>query len=145
MTRFTKIGADGAQLDQGATDHVAVLDNEHGLMWAVAYATKKPTTQPKAVAAAAKLDLLGHADWRLPTVEELFALADRTKHDPAIDTDFFPGTKSDWHWSSTPWAGSPGSYAWSVSFLNGYAGYDPHGYGGFVRAVRSVARASAGQ
>ena len=43
------------------------------------------------------------------------------------------------------WAGSPGSYAWNVNFNNGNADNDHHDNNGFVRAVRSVARASAGE
>ncbi len=55
--------------------------------------------------------------WRLPNVKELASLADRSRHDPdpAIDTDAFPGTPSDWFWSSSPYAGDAGN-AWLVSF-----------------------------
>jgi hypothetical protein len=75
-------------------------------------------------------------NWRLPTVDELFALADRTKHNPAIDKNFFPKCKSDWYWTSTPAAYSPADYAWVVSFDNGSAHWARRGYRAYVRAVR---------
>jgi hypothetical protein len=77
----------------------------------------------------------GHADWRLPTVEELFALADRTREDPAIDTDAFPDTKPSWYWSSTITAWNA-ACAWFVSFYDGYASGSGRGLKAFVRAVR---------
>src|SRR5690242_15993661 len=39
----------------------------------------------------------GFDDWRLPTVEELFCLADRSRHSPAIDKDAFHDTP-DYGW-----------------------------------------------
>ncbi len=95
-----------------------------------------------AEATCAALDLGGHTDWRLPTIEELFALADRSKVRPAIDTNAFPDTKSDWYWSSTVHA-SDSSCAWFVSFSFGLANlYHRGDDGAFVRAVRA---SSAGQ
>jgi hypothetical protein len=35
MSRFTKVGADGAKLADDATDWVAVLDNTTALIWTV--------------------------------------------------------------------------------------------------------------
>ena len=56
--------------------------------------------------------------WRLPNLKELGALADKGRNDPAIDTTAFPGTPSEWFWTSTPLEGSPG-YAWGVDFYSG--------------------------
>jgi len=65
MKRFTDNG-DGT-----------VTDTLTGLMWTKAtVATGK--THKQAIAAAKKLDVAGHKDWRMPTVEELFLLADRS-------------------------------------------------------------------
>ena len=50
-----------------------------GLIWSKADVTAKSVTHKKAEAACKKLDLAGHNDWRLPTVEELFLLADRAR------------------------------------------------------------------
>jgi hypothetical protein len=135
MSRFTKVGADGAKLADDATDWVAVLDNTTSLIWTVK--ETKPLTWKKAKAAVEKLDTAGFTDWRLPTVEELFLLADRTKHSPAIDTAFFPDCKSEWYWTGTPAAYSPGVCAWVVYFYHGDAYWCSQDYGSCVRAVRA--------
>jgi hypothetical protein len=64
-----------------------------------------------------------------------FALADRTREDPAIDTDAFPDTKPSWYWSSTITAWNA-ACAWLVTFSYGAAGYDSRYSEAFVRAVR---------
>jgi hypothetical protein len=135
MSRFTKVGADGAKLADDATEWVAVLDNTTAILWTVK--ETKPMAWKKAQAAVDKLDTAGFTDWRLPTVEELFLLADRTKHSPAIDTTFFPDCKSEWYWTSTPAACSPGGYAWLVNFDSGGANWGSRGNGYYVRAVRA--------
>jgi hypothetical protein len=133
--RFVKIDAAGGELPLDATEWEAVLDKTTGLMWSVA--DKKVPNWKKAAAAAKKITAAGFDDWRLPTVEELFLIADRTRTSPAIDTAFFPKCKSDWYWTSTPYASSPGVCAWSVFFGSGYAYWLVHGSYGFVRAVRA--------
>ena len=80
--------------------------------------------------------MAGFTDWRVPTVEELFCLADRTRARPAIDTDFFPDTPNNWFWSSTVDADAPSGYAWIVDFGNGNSSWDGQDGEGFVRAVR---------
>jgi hypothetical protein len=72
--------------------------------------------------------------WRCPTVDELCTLPDRTKCNPAIDTTYFPDTRSDWYWSSSPVVGWP-EHAWGVNFYGGYV-YGLHRGSGFVRPVR---------
>ena len=131
---FTKIGADGSVLPADAAEWEAVLDNRTGLMWSLE--TTKVANYSKCEAAVKKIKAAGFEDWRLPTVDELFGLADRTRVSPAIDTDFFPDTECDWFWSSTPYAESPGDCAWGVYFSYGGALWDGHSSGGFVRAVR---------
>jgi hypothetical protein len=135
VSRFTKIGTDGAKLADDATEWVAVLDNTSSLIWAVE--ETKAMTWKKATAAVKKLSTAGFDDWRLPTVEDLFLLADRSKHQPAINTAFFPNCKSDWYWTSTPAAYSPGVYAWVVNFGSGGARWGSHDGNNLVRAVRA--------
>ncbi len=116
-----------------------VTDTRAGLMWSKATLTPSDVTHHDATKICEDLELAGFNDWRLPTVEELFALADRSKQTPAIDTEAFPDTKSDYYWSSTICAWSS-VYAWVVSFDLGDAGYLDRDYdSGLVRAVRSVA------
>lgn len=59
--------------------------------------------------------------WRLPTMQELFALVDHSRTHPAIDTGRFPDTKVDWYWSGTPcfWDSDA---RWVVFFDYGYVG-----------------------
>jgi len=132
--RFTKIGADGSVLPPEATAWEAVLDNKTGLMWSLE--TKEVSKWQDAEGAAKSIKAAGFEDWQLPTVEQLFPLADRTRVDPAIDTDFFPGCPSDWFWTSTADCESPGVYAWRVGFCNGLSFRGGQFNSGFVRAVR---------
>lgn len=119
-----------------------ITDTRSGLMWSQATLTPECVTHADAVKTCAELDLAGHVDWRLPTVEELFLLADRSRKEPAIDTTAFPDTQSDWYWTSTISAWSS-DYAWIVHFRYGSASAASRGLSlGLVRAVRSV---SAGQ
>ncbi len=135
MDRFVKIGESGALLAGDAEEWVAVLDTKTNLMWA-----SESVAVPNWKAAQkvpGKLSVAGFRDWRMPSVEELFCLADRARVSPAIDTAFFPDTKSDWYWTSTVYAPSPGDCAWSVGFGDGGSGWDDQNNEGFVRAVRA--------
>jgi hypothetical protein len=134
--RFTKLDAKGKDLPADATGHVAVRDNVSGLIWE-AGDTGKQYTHAKAEKHVKGLKLLGEKDWRLPTVEELFLLADRSKRMPAIDTTFFPDCESSWYWTSTPAAWDPAVAAWVVGFLNCSANYSLRDSASSVRAVRS--------
>jgi hypothetical protein len=74
---------------------------------------------------------------RLPEVDELITLVDRSKYNPAINVEIFPDTKSDFYWSATAYAVNP-AYAWFVYFYDGVVGSDYKGYdGSCVRPVRS--------
>lgn len=138
VARFIKIGADGKPLPLEATEWVAVADNRTGLMWAIEpikVKNWKAATEKKIAAQFAESRLAGFDDWRIPSVEELFLLADRTRSVPAIDTEFFPDCPSDWFWTSTPYAPVSG-YAWNVSFGDGNSSGSNRYSHGFVRAVR---------
>lgn len=67
----------------------------------------------------------GHADWRLPTKEELQGVVGQV-----------PDACSDFYWSSTTNQDRPNS-AWSVGFLNGDVRFSGKTYSYAVRAVRS--------
>ncbi len=119
--RFTKLDASGRELSAGATGkHSAVIDTTTGLMWSVESLGDETdadsgVAHDHAVQRCKDLRLLGFEDWRLPTRAELAGLIDDTRHEPAIDTDAFPGVKPRWHWTSTPCAWSSAS-AWYVYF-----------------------------
>ena len=111
-----------------------VTDQMTGLMW---QATEiRPEKWQQALAYCNQLDLGGYSDWRLPTIKELSTLVDESRANPAIDTTFFPGTRSSSYWSSTTFTEHPG-FAWHVRFDNGLeynGGYKGRRY--FIRAVR---------
>jgi len=142
--RFIKVFADGSVDEQSSdrTDHVAVLDRANKLMWSVE-SLGDPDDSDSGVAhdhcneLCRNLRLLDHDDWRQPTRAELASLIDDTRHEPAIDTNFFPRVKPRWHWTSTPAAWSSAS-AWGVHFDDGDV-LDLHrSYYGFALAVRRV-------
>ena len=141
MSIFSKIAADGSTLPVDATEWVAVLDSTTGLLWSAGNLGDKELNWQDAAKACSEFALCGYSDWRMPTVEELFCLADRSRYNPAIDTDFFPSTKSDWYWSSTPGASSPSGFAWGVDFDYGLSGYGGQSYTALVRPVRSASSA----
>lgn len=62
--------------------------------------------------------LCGFNNWRVPTVAELSSIVNKGTFNPAIDTDYFPQTQSNWYWSSSPVANDSGK-AWAVDFING--------------------------
>ena len=133
--KFIKIGADGQQLPQDATKWVAVELPEYGLTFTATSIVDSDVPQEQCEAAAKALTLAGHSDWDLPTIEELSLLVDRSRYEPAINTDFFQDIQNDWYWSKTPAAWSSAS-AWLVYFYDGYVSYLLRGYDGFALAVR---------
>ena len=62
---------------------------------------------------------------------------DYERSEPSINTIEFPSCKSDWYWSATPYASSPGDNAWYVYFYGGVASCTHQSDLGLVRAVRA--------
>jgi hypothetical protein len=139
--RFIKIGENGKALAPSAKAWVAVADTQQMLEWAVVPVKVddwESATEARIAKELKTSKLAGKTGWRIPTVEELFLLADRTRKErPAIDVKFFPDCPSDWFWTSTPYAPSPGDCAWGVLFNDGGALWDDRFNSGFVRAVRA--------
>lgn len=134
MSRFEKI------IPVPPPKHELVRDTTTGLMWAVAFSDS--LDYAGALAYIAKLNAekyLGYDDWRMPTRVELLTLVDDTRYAPAIDTDAFPGTPSEWFWTDTPHAKTQKGFAWIVHFLSGHSGIDHHSDNYRVRAVRGGA------
>jgi len=86
--------------------------------------------------------LCNHHDWRMPTVAELFNLADigiaytNTSDLPTIGATYFPNTPASDFWSGSPHAGYS-DCAWAVGFDGGAAFWDKRGYAYQVRLVRA--------
>jgi len=120
--------------------HLAVIDDDAHLMWEVAGSPDR-LDYNEAYAYVAKLNEekhLGFDDWRLPELRELHGLVDYTRHNPAIDTDHFPGCKSASYWTATAYAPTPGDYAWYVDFDYGVLHASFHRSMAYVRAVRTM-------
>ncbi|MCP4233986.1 MAG: DUF1566 domain-containing protein, partial [Aestuariibacter sp.] len=160
---FTKLDANGNELDVSAVSWSCVRDNVTGLVWEVKtddgglrdknkeYEWGGDTARLNAdfglrsddwnvLIDAANTEnasgLCGYSDWRVPSREELRSIVsyDRTVH--AIDTSFFPNTKDSLYWSSSARAGDS-SGAWGVYFDDGGNYNDTRGDGGHVRLVRA--------
>jgi len=127
LPRFTEL-ADGGE-------HVATYDSETKLTWTAAPLPCGDVTWDQAAAKVKKLRLLGHSDWRLPTVKELISIIDYERFDPAVDPAFFKGPYG-WTWSGTP-AKSPSDCAWSVGLGGGFVYRFHQTYHLQVRAVRA--------
>jgi Protein of unknown function (DUF1566) len=122
------------------TDGV-VIDRITGLMWQRRLADTF-MTQQKAQRQCDDLTLAGHDDWRLPSRIELVTLLDTTRIQPSIDVDAFPGTPSDWFWTSSP-AADDRAAAWYVYFYFGYPKTDEISNSFSVRCVRSTRMVAA--
>ncbi|RJO64183.1 MAG: DUF1566 domain-containing protein [Candidatus Omnitrophota bacterium] len=97
---------------------------------------KAAMTHKEAEKACAALEFYGFKDWRLPTVEELCGMTDRTKYNPCYDTNIFKGKFDDWYWSGDPCAWNKDA-AWCVNSYNGNVyNFDRSGHS-YVRPVRS--------
>ena len=131
---YSKIGSDGRPM--GVPVLAALHDAKSGLMWSAQDVSTKRLTWAEAKKACEEYRGAGFSDWRLPTIDELETLRDRTRHDPAADPEL--GLQSAYYWSSTPLASSPSVVAWGVNFGSGYSLWIYQGGGAFVRAVRSA-------
>ena len=115
-------------------DQNVVTDSRTGLMWQ----RNVPEDRFKLKDAkqyAAELRIGGYSNWRVPTLQELVALVDRTKHEPYIDTEAFPNTPLDWFWTVSPYDSS-NYYVWVVYFGNGDSSSLGVNYPSRVRCVR---------
>ena len=74
-------------------------------------------------------------DWRLPTVEELSSILDRTVLSPACNPIF--NMKPSVYWSSSPYANFSDA-AWFVNFYNGNVGNSYRSNDWWVRLVRTI-------
>ena len=111
-----------------------VTDNVTGLMWQQGD-DDSTRTWCEAVDYCEALHLAGHTDWRLPDEYELQGIVDYGRFGPSIDTTYFPGTNPSDYWSSFTYAYTP-FYALKVDFLDGYVGFRPKIYSGYILCVR---------
>ncbi len=95
-----------------------ITDKASGLMWQKGEGISK--TWASALSYCEGLTLGELSDWRVPTPKELETLVDYSLNNPAIDTNYFTCTCSN-YWSSTTHATHLAS-AWTVNFRDGGIG-----------------------
>lgn len=81
------------------------------------------------------MSLASYSNWRLPNVKKLRSIVDNTCYSPTIDLRVFPGTESNYCWSSSPHAYFS-DYAWGVGFYDGLVSSSSKASTGYVRCVR---------
>lgn len=119
--------------------HILTRDHATGLEWQAQPFAQRMTLDESTDACAA-LTLGGHHDFRVPSIDELESIRDRSRFNPTIDPDAFPACPAAWFWSSTPHAYAPSLFAWVVNFNYGSSYLIRRVYGYRVRAVRGVSR-----
>ena len=116
-----------------------VTDSTTGLAWQDNSDTNgTQRTWQEAIDYCEALTLDTHDDWRLPNINELKSLIDRSKREPAIKGDVFEyiGTNNYYiYWSSSSFVGNEDD-AWVVYFYGGNVHGHGKGYNGYVRCVR---------
>ena len=113
-----------------------VSDSKTGLQWQDNNETNSTTYNwQEAIDYCEALSLDSYDDWRLPNINELKTLLDRSKGDPAIVDGFEYVVSSSLYWSSTSFVGNE-HHAWLVLFdygnVTGY--FKNRNY--YVRCVR---------
>lgn len=107
-------------------------DPETSLEWQMV--SPGQMTWHEACGYAASLLLAGREDWRLPTVQELESLLDRTRYRPVMREEVpFRDEKS--YWSSTTFTDRTNN-AWIVMYDGAYVLSYPKGNRYHVRCVR---------
>lgn len=109
-----------------------VSDSVSGLEWqddAVGSAMPWEDT----IAHCESLVLGGHSDWRVPNINELTSIVDRSGNNPTI-VNGFENTSTGFYWSSTTYEGGKNN-AWGVFFYYGGVNYN-YKDASYVRCVR---------
>jgi len=153
---YTKISNSGdelpatAKLGSGPDDWACTRDNLTGLIWEVkvhdsshlrdqhhTYTWYDPNSTCDTTGFMQAVNdqaLCGASDWRMPTWQELQGIVDYGRHNPTIDTRYFPNTPGNWFWSGSPHTLS--FNAWVVGFSGGTAYLNLRGSSRSARLVR---------
>jgi len=104
-----------------------VTDNLTGLIWlknancfgSPQWATALTNCNNLADGSCGLTDGSSAGDWRLPSVNELHSLVDRSQSSPCLPSGHpFTGVQNAYYWSSTTWVGNT-SVGWCVLFNSG--------------------------
>lgn len=108
-----------------------IFDCQTNMVWQRSYKTN--LTFNEALEYATQLSKETGLEWRVPTIEELSSLLDRTRRVPASS---FPNMPAIAFWSSLPYVGNT-YLAWYVNFDDGNVGSVSRTSGNAVRLVHS--------
>ena len=123
----------GAGADRYTAEDGVVHDNKTKLTWQQGL-PKEPLTWMAARDYCNSLDLNG-TGWRLPSVGELQTVVDERRSNPSIDVRAFPGTPSEYFWTSSVLPRFA-SYVWTVYFGYGLSTFFDVNQTRWVRCVR---------
>ena len=96
-----------------ATDWACTKDNVTNLIWSLEsgrgdWTTYASTTLPTATNTISRCDF--NSGWRLPTRRELLSIVHSgLGSGPMVDGNYFPGTLSDFYWTSDSYSPDPGN------------------------------------
>lgn len=103
-----------------------ITDRFTGLMWSKnADPAAGPFNWSQALNAVSGLNAkkyCGYQDWRLPNVNELASLIDRTRYDPALPFGHPFSSIKAWYWTSTTTA-DYNNHAWRIYLFLGHIDY----------------------
>ena len=151
-TSYDTGNADDGYYEKGQTlsytdnGNGTVTDNNTGLMWkkcsepdtgtGTCTGTHSTYTWENALSRCEGLSYGGHTDWRLPNAKELWSIAFlEPGNAPYINQTAFPGTVSNYYWSSTTYPHNT-DYALHVRFNYGYLSSGNKATSYYVRCVR---------
>ena len=100
-------------IDSSVKNEPVVIDKSTGLKWQQSFFEVENSAEASDY--CENLNYSGNDDWRVPTVKELFSIIDWSRHDPAINTDYFHGTPSDNFLASSVRK----DYVWIIDFSKG--------------------------
>lgn len=115
-----------------------VIDENTKLIWQDSAAiVGSAVTQAQAINNCNVLVHGGYSDWRLPAIEELESLIDKSKTTPPrVDTAFVHAAAKD-YWSSTSYAALD-NHAWFIDLYGGGEGHDKETYQKLTMCVRGA-------
>ena len=111
-----------------------VRDSETGLVWQDSSGIVKRDWNG-ANKYCNELTLDGYSNWRLPHIDELMSISDKSRYNPAIKKIFKNTKTDDCYWSITKYK-NDSSQSWVVYFNDGNDNWYFHTNSYFVRCVQ---------